>query len=79
MRTWRENPDGEENQQASKQIDREIFALKMQAENDIRHGVNCEKVAHAGTGYLHEADDDRPYDVDGLMYCGRCHTYLGEG
>lgn len=31
MRTWRENPDGEENTRSTKKIDREIFALKMQA------------------------------------------------
>ena len=42
----------------------------------IRHGVNCEKVHHLGMGYLHAADDDRPYDVDGLAYCGRCHVAL---
>lgn len=29
------------------------------------------------TGYLHSAVDDRPYDVDGLTYCGRCHGFLG--
>ena len=34
MRSWRENPDGEENQRATKQSEREIFALKMQAQND---------------------------------------------
>lgn len=34
MRTWRENPDGEENQRATKQTEREIFALKMQAQHD---------------------------------------------
>lgn len=35
----------------------------------------CEKVPHSGTGYLHDEDDDRPYDVDGVKYCGRCHRY----
>ena len=75
MRTWRENPDGEEQVRASKQIEREIFALKKQAE--FMHGVNCEKVKHDKSGgYLHADDDDRPYDVDGVMYCGRCHICL---
>lgn len=40
------------------------------------HGVNCPKVAHDGVGYLHAFDDDGPYDVDGVPYCGRCHLYL---
>jgi hypothetical protein len=25
---------------------------------------------------MHAADDDGPYDVDGIAYCGRCHQYL---
>jgi hypothetical protein len=41
------------------------------------HGVDCPKVTHIGSGYLHDADDDKPYDVDGVMYCGRCHGWLG--
>lgn len=36
MRSWRENPEGEENQRASKQADREIFALKMMYAATIR-------------------------------------------
>lgn len=35
--------------------------------------ITCEKVQHIGGGYLHDDDDDSPYDVDGVMYCGRCH------
>lgn len=31
MRSWRENPDGEENQRATKQSEREVFALRMMA------------------------------------------------
>lgn len=41
-----------------------------------QHGRDCPKVAHLGNGYLHDADDDRPYDVDGAIYCGRCHAAL---
>lgn len=34
----------------------------------------CEKAQHGERGgYLHAADDDSPYDVDGCSYCGRCH------
>lgn len=41
------------------------------------HGVNCPKYAHSNCGgYLHDAFDDSPYDVDGQMYCGRCHIAL---
>lgn len=38
----------------------------------------CAKEPHRGDGYLHDAADDSPYDVDGLRYCGRCHSFLGE-
>lgn len=45
--------------------------------SQITHGVNCPKSKH-GTreGLLHGPDDDTPYDVDGLSYCGRCHACL---
>lgn len=33
--------------------------------------LQCKKVLHVGTGHLHGATDDSPYDVDGLLYCGR--------
>lgn len=38
----------------------------------------CEKVPHdpARGGYLHDEADDGPYDVDGCVYCGRCHHPL---
>jgi hypothetical protein len=45
----------------------------------IVHGVNCEKKPHTargGQGYLHSVDDDGQYDVDGVLYCGRCHMWL---
>lgn len=44
---------------------------------EARHGRDCPKVQHVGEGYLHGADDDRPYDVDGVKYCGRCHGWIG--
>jgi len=40
------------------------------------HGVNCVKVIHNSSGFLHGEDDDRPYDVDGVVYCGRCHEFI---
>lgn len=42
----------------------------------LRHGVNCKKEPHVRDGYLHDERDDTPYDVDGQMYCGRCHTAM---
>lgn len=40
------------------------------------HGVTCAKVPHTCEGMLHGEDDDRPYDVDGAKYCGRCHLHI---
>lgn len=43
----------------------------------VMHGHSCEKVPHTfKLGYLHSEDEDTPYDVDGITYCGRCHTFL---
>jgi hypothetical protein len=54
------------------QLLREAFPVKQ-----ITHGISCPKVAHTkGNGYLHDELDDTPYDVDGVMYCGRCHICL---
>lgn len=41
----------------------------------------CPKVPHdlPEGGYLHDENDDRPYDVDGVAYCGRCHVALSSG
>lgn len=46
----------------------------------ITHGVDCRKVTHLGTGagYVHGANDDAPYNVDAVWYCGRCHAWLGD-
>jgi hypothetical protein len=41
-----------------------------------RHGIDCEKMPHTGTGYLHAPEDDTSYDVDGVNYCGRCHQAI---
>lgn len=41
-----------------------------------QHGLGCEKTPHTGGGHLHAENDDSPYDVDGCLYCGRCHTVL---
>lgn len=40
------------------------------------HVSDCDKVHHRGGGYLHDEFDDSPYDVDGVLYCGRCHHCL---
>lgn len=63
----------------------DLHAALMKVENDRRighvsqvriHGRDCKKAPHIGSGYLHAEDDDRPYDVDGVLYCGRCHEFL---
>jgi hypothetical protein len=37
----------------------------------------CPKAAHSNQGgYLHGEDDDSPYNVDGVSYCGRCHMVI---
>lgn len=43
------------------------------------HGVDCPKVEHLDFrgGYLHGPNDDSPYYVDGVLYCGRCHGWMG--
>jgi len=42
----------------------------------VVHGTNCQKKPHTRDGYLHGEDDDTPYNVDGVKYCGRCHVAL---
>lgn len=42
----------------------------------VIHGKTCEKVHHVWSGWVHAPDDDGPYDVDGVSYCGRCHEVL---
>lgn len=44
---------------------------------NMRHGIDCIKVEHENRScYMHEPDDDTPYDVDGVSYCGRCHRVM---
>lgn len=43
---------------------------------ETRHGINCPKNPHTREGYLHDIDDDAPYDIDGVKYCGRCHVAM---
>lgn len=60
-------------------IDRRLSRSRVRSHHpDIVHGATCDKRLHInGSGYLHAEDDDKPYIVDGLRYCGRCHTWLG--
>lgn len=45
----------------------------------LQHGVDCPKNIHkpGHEGYLHAANDNGVYDVDGVPYCGRCHYWMG--
>lgn len=37
--------------------------------------IRCPKAPHdSRQGYMHAEDDDTPYSVDGVLYCGRCHS-----
>jgi hypothetical protein len=52
---------------------------QVRVRGNLQHGVNCRKVLHITSGmqgWMHESDDDKPYDVDGVNYCGRCHQAL---
>ena len=42
MRSWRETPDGIENTEATKQNEREIFALKMQAKQGVESTMSAQ-------------------------------------
>jgi hypothetical protein len=45
----------------------------------LRHGIDCGKVVHlANRPYDHGGDDDKPFDIDGVEYCGRCHRWINE-
>ena len=55
---------------------RDLERALVAASGRAAHGVDCPKARHLGAGYLHGEDDDRPYDVDGVTYCGRCHGLL---
>ena len=47
----------------------------------IVHGANCHKVKHSGNdefdGFGHGENDDGPYLIYGIPYCGRCHRWVG--
>ena len=56
---------------------REFRALNRAASERERGSLpaaQCPKVPHVGDGHLHDANDDSPFDVDGVAYCGRCHA-----
>ncbi len=58
-------------------IEQSRVAADCPNERLVMHGHNCQKVEHIfKIGYMHSEDDDTPYDVDGVTYCGRCHTFL---
>jgi hypothetical protein len=54
----------------------ELHRLALLSAPTPQHGIDCLKVPHTRDGYLHDEADDGPYDVDGVMYCGRCHLWL---
>ena len=68
-----DNPDTQEAAETAQTTDSEAVGCR----DLVRHGADCKKVKHEErAGYLHAEDDDSPYDVDGLAYCGRCHHWM---
>lgn len=49
-------------------------------ERYILHGFNCTKADHYGadpwTQESHAPNFDEPFDLGGVMVCGRCHAFL---
>lgn len=54
-------------------LEQSVAAAKEARTRRLQPTLSCPKAPHTGTGYLHAEDDDRPYDIDGVTYCGRCH------
>ena len=59
----------------------EAFSREMRGDDrnpvEIVHGVNCPKVEHERYDtFIHDADFDGTYQVDGIRYCGRCHRQI---
>lgn len=79
MKTFRENPEGPENTDATKQNEREVFALKMEAKamnQPVRlENLKLEECHETGVfnaSYFISADDPSPYrksDEDGIIIC----------
>ena len=64
---------------AAEMIELEVAAQQRAMSKSPNRGVGkCQKVEHGliENGYLHGRDDDGPYTVDGINYCGRCHQYM---
>jgi len=50
-----------------------------QIQQEMEHGVNCPKIEHSGdleAMYTHEANEDGPFELQGVRLCGRCHAML---
>jgi hypothetical protein len=54
-------------------VTKKTLAALLSSPQGGAHGIICHKATHVGDGYLHNSDDDTPYCVDGVYYCGRCH------
>lgn len=56
MKSFRENPDGEENQRATKQSEREVFALKMQSAMKRAYFTFGQNHVHSVNGVTFDKD-----------------------
>ena len=60
MKSFRENPDGEENQKATRQHEREVFAAKMEAKRkDVYGCIDC-------------GEENEPVEINGCPTCPDC-------
>ncbi len=55
----------------------QLTILPRKEGKEVSCGVNCHKVVHLSeSGFVHGKRDDKPYNIDGCWYCGRCHTSI---
>jgi hypothetical protein len=57
----------------------EVAARAAAPAAELQHGIDCPKAAHieGRCDYLHDANDDRPFDGGETTFCGRCHYWMG--
>jgi len=56
MKSFRENPDGEENQTATRQTNREVFACQMQASQRRKVCASCDLIMLTSDIYCNICD-----------------------
>lgn len=72
MKSYRDNPDGPENTEATRQIQREVFAAKMQAKRDTLSlaAESADNQLKNGTVCPNDTDGDGDCGRPGCPICG---------